>query len=61
MMNIIGPFFFEEPIVTGENFLAVKEDTALCCILQEFSQLDGALSHFSCCAHAFLDMEFPDH
>jgi hypothetical protein len=28
--SIIGPLSFEEPRVTGEMFLAVLEDTALC-------------------------------
>jgi len=34
----MGPFLFEEPMMTGDNFLAMMENTALCRILvEEFS------------------------
>jgi hypothetical protein len=44
----------EELMVTGNNFLATVENTALF----EVFQLDGATHHLCHCVHVFLDREF---
>jgi len=51
-------FSFEEPTVTGDNFLALMENNALhhAAVGTAF-QSDGALPHFSH-VHAFLDRQF---
>jgi hypothetical protein len=53
--------FFEEPMVTGDIFLAVMENTALHHVLGTVFQLDLAPPHFSHCVHVFLDRELRDH
>jgi hypothetical protein len=59
--KIIDPFFFEEPMVTGDNFLAMMENTASCHVpVGTVIQLDGAPPHLSHHVCAFLDREFPD-
>jgi hypothetical protein len=45
MKNIISPFFFEEPTMAGENFLAMMEDFPI----------RWCTTSFSHCVHAFLD------
>jgi len=48
--------------MTGDTFLAMKENVALHHVpVVTIFLLDGAPSHFSCHIHAFLDREFPDH
>jgi hypothetical protein len=60
--KFIGPSFSEEPTVTGDSFLAVMDNTALCHVhVRTVFQLHGAPTHFSHHVHAFLDREFPDH
>jgi len=47
--------------VTGDTFLAVMENTALCHVpVKTVCQLNGVSANFSCCVCAFLDGEFPD-
>jgi hypothetical protein len=53
---------FEEPMVTGETFLAMMKDTALHHIpTGTVFQLDAEPPHFSRHVCVFLDREFPDH
>jgi hypothetical protein len=61
MMNeSTGPFFFEERTVTGDNFLAMMENTASRHVpVGTIFQLHGAPPHFPRRIHAFLDGEFP--
>jgi hypothetical protein len=59
--KVTGPFLFEEPMVTGDTFLAMMDNTALCHIpVGTLFKLHGAPFHLSCHVHAFLDREFPD-
>jgi len=54
--KVMGPLFFEEPMVTGDTFLAVIGNSALHQVpVGTVFQLYGALPHFSHCAHAFQD------
>jgi hypothetical protein len=62
MKNIVCPVLFEESTVTGETFVAMTEDTALCKILAgSVFQLYGAPPHVFHCARVFLYREFLDH
>jgi hypothetical protein len=48
--------------VTGDSFLAMMENTALCPVpVITVFQLDGAPPHFSCCVCVFLGRNFPAH
>jgi hypothetical protein len=52
--KVIGPFFFEEPAVTGDTYLRHVTVATV-------SQTNGAPPHFSRRVRAFLDRgEFPD-
>jgi hypothetical protein len=58
---IIRPFFFGNPIMTGDNFLDMMENGSLLHVpVQTVLQLDGEPIHVSCPVHAFLDREFSD-
>jgi hypothetical protein len=60
--EVIGPLFFEEPVVSGDTFLAMMENTALRHIsVETILQSDSAPPHFSSRVCDFLDREFPDH
>jgi hypothetical protein len=60
--KVISPSCFEEPTVTGDTFLAVMDNTALCHVpAGTVSQSDSAPTHFSRRVSAFVDREFPDH
>jgi len=57
--KVFSPFFFEEPTVTGDTFLAMMENTALCHVhVGTVFQLDGVPFHFSCYVHDSKDREF---
>jgi len=59
--KVIVPFCMKEPIVNGDNFLAMMGNTALCYVpVGTVFLLDGAPPHFSHHVHAFLDREFPE-
>jgi hypothetical protein len=59
--KVNDPFFIAEPTVTGDNFLAMIENTALRhAPVGTILQLDGAPPHFSRRVRDFLDREFPD-
>jgi len=56
----IGPFFFEEPTMTGDTFLSTMVNTVLRhAPVGTAFQLDGAPLHFSRRVRVFLDREFP--
>jgi hypothetical protein len=57
--KFISPIFFEEPIITGNIFLAMTENNAV--PVGTVFQLDRVPPHFSHHVHAFLDREFHDH
>jgi hypothetical protein len=59
--EVIGPFFFEEPTMSSDTFLAMMENTGLHhAPMGTVFQSDGAPPHFSHHVHSFLDREFPD-
>jgi hypothetical protein len=45
-VQVINPFCFEEPTVTGDTFLTMRENTTLCYVPVGSLRLDGAPSHF---------------
>jgi hypothetical protein len=54
-------FLFEEPTVTGDTFLAMMENTALCYVpVGTYFELHGAPPHFSRRVRVFVDRKFPD-
>ena len=62
--QIVGPYFFEEPTVTGANYLECLRTFAIPQIRQipnvdEFQQ-DGAPPHWSLNVRDYLDATFPD-
>jgi hypothetical protein len=59
--KVTGPIFFEEPLVTGDTFLTLVENSALRHVpVGTVFQSNGATLHSSHLVHAFLDREFSD-
>jgi len=58
--KVIGPFFFfEEPTVIGDTFMAIMDNTNLYHVfVRRAFKLDGAPPHFSRCVCVFMDREF---
>ena len=62
--QIVGPYFFEEPTVTGANYLEMLQTYAipqLNRIPHLVFQQDGAAPHWSRAVRAYLDDAFPDN
>ena len=62
--QIVGPYFFEEPTVTGANYLEMLQTYAipqLNRIPHLVFQQDGAPPHWSRAVRAYLDDAFPDN
>jgi hypothetical protein len=54
--------FFEEPVMTGDIFLAMMENNALCYVpVGKLFWLFGAPPYFSSHIHTFQDRDFPDN
>jgi len=60
--KVIFPFYSEEPTVTDDTFLAMKENTTLHYVpVGTAYHLHGAQPHFSHCIHDVLDGETSGH
>lgn len=59
--NIISPFFFKEPTVTGETLLAMMDTVLFHIPVRAVLQLHGVPPHCSHHVCVFTDREFPDH
>ena len=63
--GLIGPFFFEERTINGENYLEMLqsfmlEEVPLSILRDGYFQQDGAPPHFSIPVRRFLDEHFPN-
>jgi hypothetical protein len=63
--GLIGPFFFEECTINGENYLEMLqsfmlEEVPFSILLDGYFQQDGAPPHFSIPVRRFLDEHFPN-
>ena len=64
LLQVLGPYFFEEPTITGADYLEILGTFAIPQMRQipcseEFKQ-DGAPPHWSKNVRAYLDATFPN-